>query len=134
MAGTPFPFADTTMPKLDPWDKNVWGKLIKIMDDWAAGGMMIRNFTVALVAPGIMSLLEMMNVGAPKSWFAGGITDAKFSVTVTGGDIEVERVKFTSGPNFPGPNVALKTMAKLLTTAVVWTENTIEFKPTGGNC
>ncbi len=73
----------------------------------------------------------MMNVGAPKSRFAGGITDSKFSETFTGRDIEVERIKGTIGPNFPGPNVALKTMEKALTKPLFRTENTIEFKPTG---
>ena len=71
-----------------------------------------------------------MNVGAAASRFASGIANAKFSGTVTGGDIEVERVKDTSGPNFPGPSVVLKTMVKLLTAALLfWTQNTVEFKP-----
>ena len=52
------------------------------------------------------------------------------NATVAGGDIEVERVKFTAGPNLPAPNVVFKAMVKLsIPTLLFWTENTIEFKP-----
>ncbi len=106
--------------------------MTEITEDAAEGGTTNCDLTVTLVAPGILSLSEMMNVGAPASRFAGGITDVKFSVTGTGRDIEVERVKSTAGPNFPGPNVVIKEkMAKLLfATTLLWIENTIEFKPT----
>ena len=104
--------------------------MIKMVEDWAAGGTLNCDFTVTLVAPGILSVSEMMNVGAAASRLVGGIANAKFSGTVTGGDIEVERVKDTSGPNFPGPSVVLKTMVKLLTAALLfWTQNTVEFNP-----
>ena len=52
------------------------------------------------------------------------------NATVAGGDIEVERVKFTAGPKLPAPNVVFKAMGKLsIPTLLLWTENTIEFKP-----
>ena len=69
-AGTLLPFAVTTIPKLDPRDKNATGKLIEIVEDEAAGGTLNCDFTVTLVAPGILSLSEMMNVGAAISPFA----------------------------------------------------------------
>ena len=67
MTGTLLPFAVTTILKLDPWDKNATGKFIKIVEDEAAGGTLNCDFTVTLVAPGILSLSEMMNVGAATS-------------------------------------------------------------------
>ena len=38
VTGTLLPFAVTTIPKLDPGDKNATGKLIQITEDEAAGG------------------------------------------------------------------------------------------------
>jgi hypothetical protein len=70
VTGTLLPFAVTTIPKLDPGDKNATGKLIQITEDEAAGGTLNCDFTVTLVAPGILSLSEMMNVGAATSPFA----------------------------------------------------------------
>ena len=51
-------------------------------------------------------------------------------MTVAGGDIEVERVQETAGPNLPGPKKVFTAIAKLLiVVSLFWTENTIEFKP-----
>ena len=115
MAGALLPFAVTTIPKLDPGDKNATGKLIKIVEDEAAGGTLNCDFTVKLVAPGILSLSEMMNVGAATSPSAAYdvYADAQLNATVAGGDIEVERVKDTAGPNLPAPNVVFKAIVKL---------------------
>jgi len=74
----------------------------------------------------------MMNVGAATSPFAAlynPFADAQLNATVAGGDIEVERVKFTAGPNLPAPNAAFKAMIKLeIPELMFWTENTIEFE------
>jgi hypothetical protein len=74
----------------------------------------------------------MMNVGAATSPFAAlynPFADAQLNATVVGGDIEVERVKFTAGPNLPVPNAAFKAMIKLeIPELLFWTENTIEFE------
>ena len=115
VTGTLLPFAVTMIPKLDPGDKNATGKLINILEDEAAFGTMNCNFTVTLVAPGILSLSEMMNVGAATSPFSAytANADAQSNATVVGGDIEVERVNDTAGPNLPAPNVVLKSMIKL---------------------
>ena len=70
MTGTLLPFAVKTILKLDPCDKNATGKFIKITEDEAAGGTLNCDFTVTLVAPGILSLSEMVNVGAATSPFS----------------------------------------------------------------
>ncbi len=135
MTGTLLPFAVTMIPKLDPGDKNATGKLIKIVEDEAAGGTWNCDFTVTLVAPGILSLSEMINVGAATSPFSAfnAYADAQSNATGADGDIEVERVKDTAGPNLPAPNVVLKAMIKLwISTLLFWTENTIEFNPNPG--
>jgi len=132
VTGTLLPFAVTTIPKLDPEDKNATGKLIKIVEDEAAGGTLNCDFTVTLVASGILSLSEMMNVGAATSPSAAYdvYADAQLNATVAGRDIEVERVKDTAGPNLPAPNVVFKAMVKLeIPELMLWTENTIEFEP-----
>ena len=74
-----------------------------------------------------------MNVGAATSPSAAYdvYADAQLNATAAGGDIEVERVKDTAGPNLPAPNVVFKAMVKLeIPELMFWTtENTIEFEP-----